>query len=499
MSDVSISGPLADGLAGPSGSLSQRGLATGQTAPVSLSAVSLIARAVDCAFLITLGLAVRWLYDTGEQDIAIQYWLAIPGVATLTIWMAGLFHAYRGASLKSLLVSIPSVLAAWIIALLVLLTIAFFLRAGSDFSRLWLGLWFVSGSAGLVASRLVWRARITALANSGRLDRNAVIVGGGDSAIRLIRALETSRTAGIRIVGLFDDRGHDRSAVAHYPTLGSFDDLVAFARTSRVDLLIIALPMTAEARLMHLLKKLWVLPVDIRVSALSSRLRFRPRAYSYIGDVPFLDIFDKPLSASGAIAKTVFDRVIGVLALIALSPVMAAVALAVKVTSPGPVLFRQKRYGFNNELIEVYKFRSMYSEQSDANATRLVTRGDPRVTPLGRFIRKTSLDELPQLFNVVFKGNLSLVGPRPHAVHAKAADALYQDVVDGYYARHKMKPGITGWAQINGWRGETDTPEKIQRRVECDLHYIENWSILRDAYILMMTPISLISKSEAAY
>ena len=160
------------------------------------------------------------------------------------------------------------------------------------------------------------------------------------------------------------------------------------------------------------------------------------------------------------------------------------------------MLFQQKRYGFNNELIEVYKFRSMYTDQCDATAAKLVTKDDPRVTRVGRFIRKTSLDELPQLFNVVFKGNLSLVGPRPHAVHAKAADRLYDEVVDGYFARHQVKPGITGWAQINGWRGETDTQEKIQRRVEHDLYYIENWSVLFDLYILATTPFALAEDRE---
>jgi exopolysaccharide biosynthesis polyprenyl glycosylphosphotransferase len=182
--------------------------------------------------------------------------------------------------------------------------------------------------------------------------------------------------------------------------------------------------------------------------------------------------------------------------LVALAPVMLGVALAVRLTSPGPVLFRQKRYGFNNELIEVYKFRSMYVNQSDAGAAKLVTRDDPRVTPVGRFIRRTSLDELPQLFNVI-KGELSLVGPRPHALQAKAANTLYDQVVDGYFARHKVKPGITGWAQVNGWRGETDTSDKIQKRVEHDLHYIENWSILLDIKIMLATPVSLFRTKNA--
>jgi exopolysaccharide biosynthesis polyprenyl glycosylphosphotransferase len=207
---------------------------------------------------------------------------------------------------------------------------------------------------------------------------------------------------------------------------------------------------------------------------------------------------DKPIADWDIVLKWLFDRSVGLLLLVLLSPVMLAAAIAVKLTSKGPILFRQKRYGFNNELIEVFKFRSMYVEATDANASRLVTRNDPRVTPVGRVIRRTSIDELPQLFNVVFKGNLSLVGPRPHAVHAKAEQRLYDEVVDGYFARHRVKPGITGLAQIRGWRGETDTEEKIQKRVECDLQYIENWSIWSDIAILAATPFSLI-RSENAY
>jgi lipopolysaccharide/colanic/teichoic acid biosynthesis glycosyltransferase len=160
------------------------------------------------------------------------------------------------------------------------------------------------------------------------------------------------------------------------------------------------------------------------------------------------------------------------------------------------VIFRQKRHGFNNELIEVYKFRSMYTDRSDANASKLVTKDDPRVTKVGKFIRKTSIDELPQFFNVL-QGRLSVVGPRPHALQAKADNKLYYEAVDGYFARHKVKPGITGWAQINGWRGETDTVDKIMQRVQFDLHYIENWSILMDVYILFMTPLRLLDSKNA--
>ncbi len=271
-----------------------------------------------------------------------------------------------------------------------------------------------------------------------------------------------------------------------------------FARHARLDLVIFAMPITAENRLLQMLRKLWVLPVDIRLAAHSNKLRLRPRSYSYIGTVPVLDVFDKPIADWDVVLKSAFDRIVSWVLLIVLSPVLLATALAVKIDSKGPVFFRQKRYGFNNELIEVFKFRSMYAEAADATASKLVTKDDPRVTRVGRFIRKTSLDELPQLVNVAWFGNLSLVGPRPHAVHAKAADSAYDEVVDGYFARHKVRPGITGWAQVNGWRGETDTREKLQNRVEHDLYYIENWSLAFDIYILAMTPFALM-KTENAY
>src|SRR6202008_2995200 len=195
-----------------------------------------------------------------------------------------------------------------------------------------------------------------------------------------------------------------------------------------------------EGRILQMLKKLWVLPVDIRLAAHNTKLRFRPRAYSYIGNVPVLDVMDKPITDWDVVTKWLFDKIVGGLALIALSPIMLITAIAIKLDSRGPIFFKQKRYGFNNEVVEVYKFRSMYADKCDATATKLVQKGDPRVTRVGAFIRKTSIDELPQLINVAFKGNLSLVGPRPHAGHAKAADQLYDEAGDGYFARHRVKP-----------------------------------------------------------
>ena len=336
-------------------------------------------------------------------------------------------------------------------------------------------------------------------ARNGRMERRAVIVGGGTTARDLIRSMERERASDIRICGIFDDRTDERSpqVVAGYPKLGNLADLVAFVRLARVDMLIISLPLDAEARVLEMLKPLWVLPIDIRLAAHANRLRFRTRSYSYVGGVPMLDILDRPIADWDSVAKRVFDVAFSLVALALLWPVMLAAAVAVKATSSGPVIFRQKRHGFNNEEIDVYKFRSMFTEMCDPGARALVTKGDPRVTPVGRFIRKTSIDELPQLVNVL-KGDLSLVGPRPHAPHAQANNRLYVEVVDGYFARHRVKPGVTGWAQINGWRGETDTEEKIRQRTSFDLYYIENWSLFLDLKILFLTPFRLFG-SENAY
>ena len=388
-------------------------------------------------------------------------------------------------------------ISAWSFVFLLFIGASFFAKLGGEVSRLWLGGFFLVGLAALVGERLVLRTMVRGWARDGRLDRRTIVVGSDQNGEQLVEALKHQDDSDIHVLGVFDDRNDTRAldTCAGSPKLGKVDDIVEFARRTRVDLVLFALPISAETRILEMLKKLWVLPVDIRLSAHTNKLRFRPRAYSYLGDVPTLDVFEAPITDWDLVMKWLFDRVVGGICLLLAAPVMALVALAVKLDSPGPVLFRQNRFGFNNERIDVFKFRSLYHHQADPTAARVVTKDDPRVTRVGRFIRKTSLDELPQLFNVVFNGDLSLVGPRPHAMHGMLPSLPVDEVVDGYFARHRVKPGLTGWAQINGWRGETDTEEKIQKRVECDLYYIENWSILLDIYILAMTPMALLTRT----
>ncbi len=442
-----------------------------------------------------------WLLYVREYSASdLAYYFPVIAAAGMALpFMLQMGGLYSVHALLRTADQIASIFVAWVALFAAILTFVVFTKAGSEFSRVWLASWFMGGLSALIMFRLSVSTLVRRWNSKGQLDRRAVLVGGGAPAESLIEALKGSPYSDVTIVGIFDDRMDDRSpdVIAGYPKLGTTSELVGFARRERVDLLIITLPLSAEARVLSLLRKLWVLPVDIRLSAYTQKLRYRPRAYSYIGNVPFLDVSDKPLSDWAAVAKAMEDKVIAAVALLVLSPIMLLVALAIKLDSRGPVFFKQRRFGFNNELIEVYKFRSMYTDKTDADARRLVSRNDPRVTRVGRFIRKTSLDELPQLINVL-KGELSLVGPRPHATHAKAEDRLYDEVVDGYFARHKVKPGITGWAQVNGWRGETDTEEKIQRRVEHDLYYIENWSLAFDLYILLRTPFALL-ETEHAY
>jgi len=468
-------------------------------APISPIVLAGIVRVVEFILMVAVGLAIFAAY---VSPISEHLWLYVPAVlaiatlATLAFQIADIYqvHAFRGHEKQYMRMA-----SAWSVVFLIAIGASFFLKAGDLYSRVWLGTYYVSGLLTLVLSRKILYYIVLRWTREGRLTRRTVIVGAGEAGERVIEELRRQKDTGIELIGVFDDRG-DRGGdeCAGLAKLGTVDDLVEFGRNTRVDLVIFSLPITAENRILHMLRKLWVLPLDIRLAAHTNKLQFRPRSYSYIGKIPVIDVFDRPIADWDVVMKWLFDKIIGTLALIALSPVLIATAIAIKLDSKGPVIFRQKRYGFNNDLIEVYKFRSMYTDKSDATAAKLVTKDDPRVTRVGRFIRKTSIDELPQLFNVVFKGNLSLVGPRPHAVNAKAEARLYADAVDGYFARHRVKPGITGWAQINGWRGETDTHEKIQARVEHDLYYIENWSLLLDLSILLRTPLSLL-KTENAY
>ncbi len=458
-------------------------------------------RLADFLCLCIVGIALYLGYVVPIDGLSWDYVTAIAAMTAAAIICFQASELYDIDAYRGQLRQMTRIVSSWAFVFLLFIGVSFFAKLGDAVSRAWLSAYFFCGIAVLVAERLAVRSMVRRWARQGRLDRRTIIVGSDENGEQLIKALDKQPDSDLKILGVFDDRNDSRAleTCAGKPKLGKIDDIIEFARRTRVDLVLFALPISAETRILAMLKKLWVLPVDIHLSAHTNKLRFRPRSYTYFGSVPTLDVFEQPITDWDMVMKWLFDHIVGGLMLIVLLPVMALIALAIKLDSPGPVLFRQKRFGFNNERIDVFKFRSLYHDQADPLASKVVTRNDKRVTRVGRFIRRSSLDELPQLFNVVFKNNLSIVGPRPHAVLGKLQSRLFDEAVDGYFARHRVKPGITGWAQINGWRGEIDNEEKIQKRVEFDLYYIENWSVLFDLFILLKTPLALLTKNENAY
>ena len=350
----------------------------------------------------------------------------------------------------------------------------------------------------VVPARALGSALAAAAIDFGLTERRAVIIGGGENGAAVMTALANSPDNDIRIFGIFDDRDDSRSppVLVGVPKLGAIDSLVEFARAAELDMLIVTLPLTAERRIRQILKAVDVLPLDVRLSNFSTDPTFRRRGGQH-SQSGLIDAMSRPLRNRELAIKRALDIVGAAMAVVVLSPVLAVTVLAVRLDTPGPILFRQPRHGYNHRPVEVWKFRSMHASDCDPAARRIVTRDDPRVTRVGRIIRRWSIDELPQLFNVL-AGDLSLVGPRPHAVGAVASrQQSFEAIVEGYAARHKVRPGVTGWAQIHGWRGEIIDPAALTARVEHDLHYIENWSIGLDLYILAKTPFRLLDQRNA--
>jgi putative colanic acid biosysnthesis UDP-glucose lipid carrier transferase len=322
----------------------------------------------------------------------------------------------------------------------------------------------------------------------------AVVVGMNEQGCSLADRLRAASDSGIELVGFFDDRTPDRHQDhGRHRLLGRLDEISAFAKANRVHLIYLSLPMASQPRIRQLLDELkdttasvYFVP-DMFVTDL-----IQGRSDSICG-LPVISVCETPFRGPAGVLKRASDLVLAALILILLSPLMAAIAIAVRLQSPGPIIFRQRRYGLDGEEIVIYKFRSM-SVIEDGSMIEQARKNDSRITRLGAFLRKTSMDELPQFINVL-QGRMSVVGPRPHAV---AHNELYRRLIKSYMVRHKVKPGITGWAQVNGFRGETDSLEKMEGRIRCDLDYLRNWSLRLDLYIILKT-IRLVFKDTAAY
>jgi putative colanic acid biosynthesis UDP-glucose lipid carrier transferase len=324
--------------------------------------------------------------------------------------------------------------------------------------------------------------------------RDAVIIGAGESGQKLARQLRASPFLGIRFAGFFDDRSPARLDTADgAQLLGKTADLAAYVKASAVDLIFITLPMASQPRIMKLLDELRDTTASVYFAPDIFLFDLIQARMDNIGGVPIVAVCETPFYGVSGLVKRVSDIVIATLILILIAPLMLCIAIAVKLESPGPALFRQRRYGLDGKEIVVYKFRSM-TVCEDGGVIKQATKNDQRITRLGAFLRKSSLDELPQFINVI-QGRMSVVGPRPHAV---AHNELYRKLIKGYMVRHKVKPGITGWAQVNGLRGETDTLDKMKARIEFDLAYLRNWSLQLDLAIILRT-VLVVLKDRHAY
>ena len=455
--------------------------------PVSLPIVSGLLRAWDvlailAAGLVALMLAAPDLPMDGSYYVALSFFGAV--VAGNALHLAG---AYRIEKLRLSNIGWARPVGAWAVAAGVAAIAVLATGASLEQNWIWLALWFTLGLFLPLLARGALAIRMDYWRKAGRLRRRLAILGAGPGGQMLLRRFLAARSDNdVAIVGLYDDRtGPLPSGWRGHAVRGNCTDLLEDIRRGRIDMVVIAAA-PGDAGMDAMLAQLRCVAVDICFCPDADDAMKARGGVETVGQVPLLVIDRRPLRDWSGIAKDIEDRVFAALIVVLISPVLAAIALAIRLDSPGPILFKQKRYGRNNQLIEVLKFRSMYHHARDPNGTQLATRNDPRVTRVGAFIRRTSLDELPQFFNVI-RGDMSVVGPRPHALLCKAGGVLYQDAVENYDWRHRIKPGITGWAQVNGWRGETETVEQIRKRVEHDIYYIENWSLLLDVKIIIKT------------
>ncbi|MEZ5830874.1 MAG: undecaprenyl-phosphate glucose phosphotransferase [Dongiaceae bacterium] len=332
---------------------------------------------------------------------------------------------------------------------------------------------------------------------AGHLSNSVVVFGADSIGQRLVKVVCEEYADSVEIVGIFDDRVQRVPAeVQGIAVEGNFESLIEFVKSApTVDKVLIALPMSAEGRILQLLTKLRSLAVEVALVPDFVGMRL-DRQIAREAHPPILSVLRRPQSETDWLIKRSFDFLTSLALLIALSPLLALTALAIRLDSPGPILFRQPRLGLNNKEFNVLKFRSMYAERSDLEAREQTKRNDARVTRVGAWLRRLSIDELPQLFNVL-GGDMSLVGPRPHALGMQVKDQLCDEIVHEYAVRHRMRPGITGWAQVRGLRGAVDEPELLEARVNHDIYYIDNWSFSFDLRILVMTVVELVRPRNA--
>ncbi|HEY1796687.1 MAG TPA: undecaprenyl-phosphate glucose phosphotransferase [Stellaceae bacterium] len=451
-------------------------------------------RAVDAALLIGTGIASYCLRPGFPP---------VPSVANVLIGLAIVTIALRPSRGEPLPIrdvigqtrsrlggeAIMRTLAPFALALIAVLLLQGF--ANPMFG--WLATWASGAACAVLGIHLCAATRIMRWHAEGRFKRTVAIFGSGDLAARLLERLHAACSDSIELVGVFDDRRRAGNTNLQALVCGNSRDLIELSRQRMIDRVVVALPHSAEQRLVEVLRKLHHMPVEISLAPDMVGFSVAGRDSAEFGGLPLIDVYGQPLSFGQNLAKGMFDKIIAALALTVAAPVMLACAIAIKFDSRGPVLFCQPRLGFGDRVIKVFKFRSMYHEAADLACERQSSKDDPRITRIGRFLRKSSLDELPQLINVL-RGEMSLVGPRPHAIAMQVEHRRNEDIVPDYALRHHVKPGITGWAQVNGYNGPVDTVEALRARVAHDLDYINNWSLWFDVRSLLLTLKVLVAQ-----
>ncbi len=446
-------------------------------------------RALDAELAVLGGLlAYRLRFGIAGVGVSTDYGLVTLVAALLVAMLFPTFGVYRSWRARGLRAPVMQALAGWtaVFALTLLLMVVF--KENARFSRIWMALWFASTGTGMVVVRLLVFGILRALRARGYNRRRAVIVGCGAQVAELAARCRSAGWAGFEVAAAFHTResaGENEAGALEGVPLRPLSELDRFVREGGVDEVWISLPLQESAMLESVLAQLRQCTANIRYAPDLLGLFLLNRGVTEILDTPMLDLSASPMLGIDHALKRTEDVVLALLILLLASPVMLLVALGVKFSSPGPVLYRQRRHGWDGRQIEVWKFRSMYVHREPDGEVIQAQRDDPRLTRFGAFLRRTSLDELPQFFNVL-QGRMSIVGPRPHAVEH---NQTYGQLIEHYALRHKVKPGITGWAQVNGWRGETDTIEKMRRRIEHDLYYIEHWSLLFDLRIIALTMV----------
>lgn len=407
-------------------------------------------------------------------------------LGALLTWAAmGAVDAYRPWRGAGLLQDAGLIIGAWLVVICALLFIAWGVKFTDAYSRLVVGGWFVLSPLALVLLHVAERAFLRTLHKNGRNTRTAVIVGAGDLGQILAARIISAEWMGIRILGFFDDDTRkEEKRIQDVPVLGKGSDVSAYVRHRHVDQVYLALPMRAEKRMRELFDALQDCTASVFLAPDLFIFELLGAREQDVDGLPVFALCDTPLSGPFGIVKRMEDIILSLIILLSIFPLMLLIAIGIRLSSQGSVFFKQYRYGLNGKQIKVYKFRTM-TVCENGDEVRQAKHCDPRVTRFGAFLRRTSLDELPQFYNVL-QGRMSIVGPRPHAV---AHNEQYRKLIRSYMWRHKVRPGITGWAQVNGWRGETDTLDKMKKRVEYDLDYIRRWSVWLDIKIILLTVI----------